>query len=137
MSPMEQAWLLLKQYVPNAHVDSARNQAVEEAFTKPTSSSDPRIRELEDLHIYNLLAGMDIEPKLMRPAVPSDSSEAREVREMLEGDSPQRRLDIFEQRVGRPPSDEEAKQLVAESREGVPTHQSFSTNYGNLNDLFE
>ena len=71
-----------------------------------------------------------------RPAVPSDTSEAREVREMVQGDSPQRRLDIFAQRVGRPPSDEEASKLVAEFRAGVPASQSFSADYNHLDDIF-
>ena len=130
VSPMDVAWAILKDDSPvEGHLERARGKAADEAYH---TTYDRVERPLD--HVF---AGMDIEPKLMRPAVPSDSSEAREVREMVEGDSPQRRLDIFEQRVGRPPSDEEASKLVAEFRAGVPAYQSFSANYDHLDDLFE
>lgn len=132
---MDVAWAILKADSPvEGHLERARDRAQEEAEKMPYST-DPKVRATQGPLDY-LFAGMDIEPKLMRPAVPSDSSEARETREMVAGDSPQRRLDIFEQRVGRPPSDEEANKLVAEFRAGVPAHQSFSADYNHLDDIF-
>jgi len=125
--------MVLKQYTPNAHVRNARDQAQEEAVNAPLGS-DP-LDGGDYFNLHRLFTGMDIKPELMRPPIPSDASEDREVREMVAGDSPQRRLDIFEQRVGRPPSDEEARLLVAESRGGVPAHQSFSANYDHLSDI--
>lgn len=132
---MDVAWTILKSNSPvEGHLERARGKAVDEAFGEMLSAN-PTLGPTDITQDY-LFAGMDIEPKLMRPAVPSDSSKAREVREMIEGDSPQRRLDIFEQRVGRPPSDEEVSKLVAEFRAGVPAYQSFSADYNHPNDIF-
>lgn len=75
--------------------------------------------------------------RVMRPPIPSDAQEDREMRETVAGDSPQRRLNRFEERTGRPPSDKEMMLLINEQRAGVPEHESFSANYPHLDELFE
>jgi len=154
VSPMDVAWSILKAdfndlkqrrlqqvFGPvHGHLRIARDQAQEEAENAPRGSDPLDDPDRFNRGLHYLFAGMDIKPELMRPSTPSlwnsDASEDREAREMVAGDSPQRRLDIFEQNVGRPPSDEEARLLVAESRGGVPLHQSFSADYAHLDEIF-
>jgi hypothetical protein len=148
VSPMDVAWAILKAdpYSPNqralqqalgpvhGHLRNARDQAQQEAEKMPYST-DPKVRATQGPMDY-LFAGMDIKPELMRPPIPSDAQEDREMRETVAGDSPQRRLNRFEQRTGRPPSDKEMMMLINEQRAGVPEHESFSANYAHLDDIF-
>ena len=124
VSALDIAWAVLKAdpYADNhrayrralgpvyGHLAQRREQARVDAENTPFGSYPlDELMPGEHSRLNTLFAGMDIEPVLMNPPIPSDAQEDREMRETVAGDSPQRRLNRFEERTGRPPSEREPK----------------------------